>query len=482
MHNEQEQRRLIPCDFIRFIANVRDDLDQLGFQLMVNHAENYPSRLVARREQEDTNGLRAFGKKLVNMFKPTRPPQPSTPSSGFTQKGQSRMAFHSKNTKSLANLDLQALKVSEAMVSEPVELTQEDLRSLNKSKSLKKRSESLSRHTLQYQEESIFYRPIYKLNRPVPYTQDEWVIILMNSIHKIKARDRIAADLGLQIEHLSAERVRASFYQGLEHVAAESLRGEIWKMICKVHNSKSQYKRHIIDKFIEQEDPKAEQKIMKDLKRTFPTVAEFKTPHTTGQNRLYNVLKAYSAYDPEISYCQGMNFIAGILLQVIPDQEDAFWCMVFVMFVRDWRSIFLENDNTRIQQMISDLESFVKRNCKSVFNHMKAEEVATFESCFSTQLISLFIYDSDLEQAIKIFELFLFEGEQVLLNLLGGMVIHKKRSIVRLTELELMNYLRKDMVTECLTEMSISEILTNANSGQPINVPLTVNSVTDSIY
>lgn len=113
-------------------------------------------------------------------------------------------------------------------------------------------------------------------------------------------------------------------------------------------------------------------KITKDLSRTFPGNLEFKLPPESGKNRLYNVLKAYSAYDPETGYCQGMNFITGMILTMIPDQEDAFWCLVFVMFVRDWRSIFSDN-SARISQLITDLESFLRKNCRSVFNHMKKQ-------------------------------------------------------------------------------------------------------------
>ena len=125
----------------------------------------------------------------------------------------------------------------------------------------------------------------------------------MHSIQKVKAKDRIKAGLGLQIDHLSVPRIRVSFYDGLERVDCDSLRGEIWKLLCKVHHSKSQYKRGIINKFIEQEDPQVVRKINKDLSRTFPGNPEFKLPADSGQNRLYNVLKAYSAYDPETGYC-----------------------------------------------------------------------------------------------------------------------------------------------------------------------------------
>lgn len=42
--------------------------------------------------------------------------------------------------------------------------------------------------------------------------------------------------------------------------------------------------------------------IDKDLKRTFPNTKRFKTEE--GQSSLRKVLRAYAAYDPEVSYCQ----------------------------------------------------------------------------------------------------------------------------------------------------------------------------------
>ena len=78
---------------------------------------------------------------------------------------------------------------------------------------------------------------------------------------------------------------------------------------------------------------------------------------------------------------------------------------------------------------------------------------------FSSQFITLFIYDNDFNAAVKVFELFLVDGEKVLVELLAGMIMHKKATILQLSDLELMTYLRKDMVQECLSQMSIREIL-----------------------
>jgi hypothetical protein len=46
-----------------------------------------------------------------------------------------------------------------------------------------------------------------------------------------------------------------------------------------------------------------------------------------GQAALRRVLRAYSYYDREIGYCQGMNFIAGMFLTVM-SEEEAFWLLV----------------------------------------------------------------------------------------------------------------------------------------------------------
>ena len=58
-----------------------------------------------------------------------------------------------------------------------------------------------------------------------------------------------------------------------------------------------------------------------------------------------------------------------MLLQLIPDQEDAFWCLVYVMFQRDWRSIF-SDDAQRINQMINDMEAYLQRSCRAVHQHL----------------------------------------------------------------------------------------------------------------
>jgi len=54
--------------------------------------------------------------------------------------------------------------------------------------------------------------------------------------------------------------------------------------------------------------------ILIDLGRTFPSHPYFSSHLGPGQLALFNLLKAYSLLDYEVGYCQGLSFVAGVLL------------------------------------------------------------------------------------------------------------------------------------------------------------------------
>lgn len=67
---------------------------------------------------------------------------------------------------------------------------------------------------------------------------------------------------------------------------------------------------------IGQED--VDEVIARDIHRTFPEYALFGSEE--GQSALFRVLKAYSLHDLEVGYCQGMAFVAGLLLFYLPEE------------------------------------------------------------------------------------------------------------------------------------------------------------------
>lgn len=78
--------------------------------------------------------------------------------------------------------------------------------------------------------------------------------------------------------------------------------------------------------------------ISRDVGRTFPNIQRFADGE--GKDTLLRVLKAYAAYDPEIGYCQGMNFLAGLLLLYLDTEEHAFGALVVLMEDRGLRELY----------------------------------------------------------------------------------------------------------------------------------------------
>jgi len=72
-------------------------------------------------------------------------------------------------------------------------------------------------------------------------------------------------------------------------------------------------------------DPYKEQ-IELDLKRTF-TEDEAFTSNQQYQENMMNILQSYAKRNTSVGYCQGMNYLAGMIVRVIDNEEDAFWVL-----------------------------------------------------------------------------------------------------------------------------------------------------------
>lgn len=63
-----------------------------------------------------------------------------------------------------------------------------------------------------------------------------------------------------------------------------------------------------------------------DVNRQFRDHLFYRERYNLKQRSLFNVLVAYSMYNMEVGYCQGMSGIAGVLLMYM-DEEEAFWAL-----------------------------------------------------------------------------------------------------------------------------------------------------------
>lgn len=110
-------------------------------------------------------------------------------------------------------------------------------------------------------------------------------------------------------------------------------RGVVWQKFAEIAknkndpNLKNEYKTLLKDETVEQS---TESVILRDIDRTFPKNAFFKDKYGLGQRILFACLKAYSKFNKEIGYVQGMGFLCGVFLTYM-DEESAFWMLHSLM-------------------------------------------------------------------------------------------------------------------------------------------------------
>ena len=68
-----------------------------------------------------------------------------------------------------------------------------------------------------------------------------------------------------------------------------------------------------------------------------------------GQTKLFHILAVYAGkVNPEVGYCQGMAFVAAVMLMVM-DEEDAFWALVAVMENQKYLEGYYSQNLARVQ-------------------------------------------------------------------------------------------------------------------------------------
>jgi hypothetical protein len=124
--------------------------------------------------------------------------------------------------------------------------------------------------------------------------------------------------------------------------------------------------------------------IAKDINRTFHT-DRF---DESGRRELSNVLEALSFVRKDVGYCQGMNFIAGALINIFDSEEKAFWYFFAFLNNYDIRNLFVKNMpdyNLRVYQ----LNHYVKKYFPDVYYHFKNNKIP-YDLFYSKWFITIF--------------------------------------------------------------------------------------------
>ncbi|XP_078076814.1 uncharacterized protein LOC144498875 [Mustelus asterias] len=223
------------------------------------------------------------------------------------------------------------------------------------------------------------------------------------------------------------------------------LRGQIWSLLLDLEKLKSENEGKYEKMKIQAQSVSADIKqIDLDVNRTFRNHIMFRDRYGVKQQALFHVLAAYSVYNTEVSYCQGMSQIAAILLMYL-NEEDAFWALS--QLLTDQKHAmhgFFIPGFPKLQRFQAHHDQILSKLMPKLKKHMDKEQMST--GIYTTKwFLQCFIERTPFTLTLRLWDIYILEGERVLAAMAYTiMKLHKKR-LVKMSLEDLREFLQEIM-------------------------------------
>ena len=180
--------------------------------------------------------------------------------------------------------------------------------------------------------------------------------------------------------------------------------------------------------------------ILIDLGRTFPNHPYFSSPLGPGQLALFNLLKGYSLLDHEVGYCQGLSFVAGVLLLHMTEDQ-AFFLLRHLMFRRGLRKLYLP-DMAALQLHLYQLSRLLHDRLPAIYSHFDKHEVSPTLYA-APWLLTLFASQFPLGFVTRVFDLLFLESSEVIFRVALALLEDHQDQLLNCDSFEeIMEYLK----------------------------------------
>jgi len=164
--------------------------------------------------------------------------------------------------------------------------------------------------------------------------------------------------------------------------------------------------------------------IERDVHRTLPTHPHFRGEHgSQGRGDLLRILRASAAAEPGVGYCQGMNFVAAVLLISLGSADDAFWMLIAMLEGYNFRCVFAPGVPL-LPLRVFQFSGVVRERLPKLWRHLQNEGFSL--DIFAHQsVMTLFAYSIDPDFLPHAWDVFFFVGWKAVfrmgLGLLAGL-------------------------------------------------------------
>ncbi|XP_069563076.1 TBC1 domain family member 4 isoform X2 [Brachyistius frenatus] len=257
---------------------------------------------------------------------------------------------------------------------------------------------------------------------------------------------------------------KEDMYRALCQGVPKSRRGEVWLLLSHQHrlHHRLPQRQHAPDTpyhDLLKQLTAQQHAILVDLGRTFPTHQYFSAQLGAGQLSLYNLLKAYSLLDTEVGYCQGISFVAGVLLLHM-SEEQAFDMLKFLMYNRGIRRQY-RPDMVSLQIQMYQLSRLLHDYHRDLYNHFEEHEICP--SLYAAPwFLTLFASQFPLSFVSRIFDFVFVQGTEVIFKVALCLLSSHVGEIVECDSFEsIVDYLKTTLpaLTQTQMEQTMAKVM-----------------------
>ncbi|XP_063708532.1 growth hormone-regulated TBC protein 1-A [Culicoides brevitarsis] len=184
-------------------------------------------------------------------------------------------------------------------------------------------------------------------------------------------------------------------------------------------------------------DKETADQIRVDLPRTFPENIYF----DQYKSSLFNVLITYSLNNKDVGYCQGLNYIAGLLLLVTKNEEHSFWLLKEVV-----ENIVPSYHTKSMYGLITDVEvlaQLIRQRSPEIHKHIKQVGLP-WEVILTKWFICIFAEVLPVETVLRIWDCIFAEGFKILFRVSVTIILRNRSEILKTHDMsELLNVFRR---------------------------------------
>ncbi|XP_070770388.1 TBC1 domain family member 4 isoform X5 [Enoplosus armatus] len=257
---------------------------------------------------------------------------------------------------------------------------------------------------------------------------------------------------------------KEEMYRTLCQGVPKSRRGEVWLLLSHQHRLRHRLPQrqqapdtHYHD--LLKQLTAQQHAILVDLGRTFPNHQYFSAQLGAGQLSLYNLLKAYSLLDTEVGYCQGISFVAGVLLLHM-SEEQAFDMLKFLMYDLGIRQQY-RPDMVSLQIQMYQLSRLLHDYHRELYNHFEEHEICP--SLYAAPwFLTLFASQFPLSFVSRIFDFVFIQGTGVIFKVALCLLSSHEGEIMECDSFEsIVDYLKTTIpaLTQTQMEQTIAKVM-----------------------